>query len=75
MTLRTNNLVDSPEIEAKALDSIKKAKMPVSIEYVSKETGLAWHQARGLLFRLAAERKIAMLNTTKSWVFFMEGSA
>ena len=67
--IKSRNLVDTPEIEEKAMNAIKEAGMPVSIDYIAHNTGLAWHQARGLLFKLTAEGKVTMLNTTKSWVF------
>jgi len=66
----SRNMVDKPETESKALTSISDAGKPVSVDYVAHATGLAWHQARSLLFRLVAEGKISMLDTTKSWVFF-----
>lgn len=75
LTVRANNLVDSPEAEAKAIDAIKEACGPVTVEYVATKTGLAWHQARSLLFRLAAEHKVCMQRTTLNWIFFIkEGS-
>ena len=67
------NLVDLADTEAKAIGALKEAKIPTSIEDVANKTGLAWHQARSLLFRLAAEKKVCMLNTTKGWVFFLNG--
>lgn len=69
--LLKTNVVDSLEMENKAIEALREAKMPASIEYVARKTGLAWHQARSLLFRLAAEDKVSMLNTTKSWVFML----
>lgn len=66
------NLIDKPEIESIALAAIRKAGKPVSINYIVHETGLAWHQARALLFKLTAEGKLSMQNTTKSWIFYIK---
>jgi predicted ArsR family transcriptional regulator len=63
------SLIDKSETEKMALAAIKKAGKPVSANYIAHATGLAWHQARALLFKLTAEGKLRMLNTTNSWVF------
>ncbi len=67
------NQIDTPEVEKHALRVVQDAKMPVSIDYVAQNIGFAWHQTRSLLFRLVAEGKLGMQNTTKSWIFFPQG--
>lgn len=63
------SLVDNPEIERKAIEIIKKAGIPCSIQYVAYHLGLPWHTTRAILFRLMAEGKVKGMNTTKSWIF------
>ncbi len=69
---RKNAKVGSPELDAATLKVLKEAGMPVSIQHVAKLTKVAWHQARSQLFKLAMERKIKGINTTKSWIFTMD---
>ncbi|MEM2370757.1 MAG: FaeA/PapI family transcriptional regulator [Candidatus Bathyarchaeia archaeon] len=57
------------ERKSKVLEIIEKAGKPVSIEYVAYHLGVSWHVARALLLELAAEGKIKMIDTTKSFVF------
>jgi hypothetical protein len=75
VNLLSRNIVDKPETAERALAAIAEAGKPVSVDYVAHSTGLAWHQARALLFRLVAEDKLSMLDTTKSWVFFLRDGA
>lgn len=69
---RKNAKVGSPELDAATLKVLKEAGMPVSIQYVANRTKVAWHQARSQLFKLAMERKIKGINTTKSWIFTVD---
>ena len=65
-------MIDAPEIVSKAMRAIRDAGMPVSIDYVAHNTGLAWHQARALLFKMALDGKVSMLTTTKGHVFSLK---
>ena len=66
---RKNAKVGSPELDATTLEVMRKAEMPVSIQYVADHVDIAWHQARSQLFKLAMEGKIKGIDTTKSWIF------
>ncbi len=66
---RRNAKVGSPELEDATIDVMRKAAMPVSMQYIADRVDVAWHQARSQLFLLALEGKIIAVNTTKSWVF------
>jgi len=61
--------VGSPKLDNATLEVIREADMPVSVQYVADRVDIAWHQARAQLFKLAMERKITAVNTTKSWIF------
>ncbi len=61
--------IDDPEVEACTLRAIKDADKPVSVEYIANALGIAWHQARVLVFKLTAEKQIEMLETTNGWLF------
>ncbi|GAI10115.1 unnamed protein product [marine sediment metagenome] len=63
--------VGSPKLDKETLEVIRKAEMPVSIQYVANHVNVAWHQARSQLFKLAMEGKIKAVDTTKSWVFYL----
>jgi len=71
--LRGRSLVGDPEVEAKVLEVIRKAGIPVSIDYVAHQIGVSWHTARSILLKLAAEGKVKAINTTKSFVFALPG--
>ncbi len=68
----TVSTIDAPETISKALRSIRDAGMPVSIEHVARSTGMAWHQARALLFKMALDGRVTMVNTTKGYVFSLK---
>lgn len=53
----------------RALDIVKKAKRPVSIEFVAFHLKIPWHRAKGLLLELVARNELEMIDTTKSLVF------
>jgi len=66
-------LVGDPKVDLRVLAAMRKVGKPVSIDYIAHETGLSWHTARAVLFKLAAEGRIKVLETTKSWIFLVEG--
>lgn len=63
--------VGSPKLDNATLDVMRKAEMPVSVQYVADRVDVAWHQARAQLFKLAMEGKVKAVNTTKSWIFMI----
>ena len=64
-------LVGSPEVEAKALELIREAGMPVSIDYVARSLGVSWQTARTILLYLVIKGKLKMIDTTKGPVFIL----
>jgi len=69
-------LVGNPEVEARALELIREAGMPVSIDYVARRLGVSWQTARGILLYLTIKGKLKIMDTTKGPVFALieEGS-
>lgn len=57
------------ELKEKALEIVGRAGKPVSIDYVAYHLKTTWHTARSLLMELAAEGRIEMIETTKSFIF------
>jgi predicted transcriptional regulator len=53
----------------RALEIVEKSDKPVSIDYVAYHLGVSWHVARALLLELAAQGRVKMIDTTKSYVF------
>lgn len=70
--LREDSLVGKEEIEKKVIELIGKTKIPVSVSYVARNLKIPWSSARALLFKLVAEGRLRMMNTTKSWVFYVK---
>jgi len=62
-------LVGNPEVETHALEVVREAGVPVSIDYVAHHLGVSWHTARSILLRLAVKGKLKMIDTTKGPVF------
>ena len=65
-------LVGSPEVERKALEHIREAGMPVSVDYVARSLGVSWQTARTILLYLVIKGKLKMMDTTKGPVFIIE---
>jgi predicted ArsR family transcriptional regulator len=53
----------------RALELVKKAGKPVSIDYVAYHLGVSWHTARTYLFELVAQGKLKAIVTTRGYVF------
>jgi hypothetical protein len=66
-----NSVVENLSKEERVLEIIAKAGMPVSVDYVAFHLKTSWPQARALLFKLASQRKIKAVKTTKSWIFML----
>jgi len=62
--------LDRAELMEKALELIRATGKPVSIDYVAYHLGISWHVARSLLFELAAQGKLRMMDTTKGYIFY-----
>jgi len=67
--VEVKNQIDSPEMEQRALEALDKAGKAVTVEFIATATGLAWHQARSLLFKLVAQKRCGMIMTTRGWIF------
>ena len=61
--------VKNNEFRSKALQIVKHAGKPVSVNYVAKELGVNWQTARTILLLLVSEGKVKLVDTMKSWVF------
>ena len=70
--LKNKSYVGKKDLEKKIIQVIEEAGMPVSIQYVAYHVKVSWHTVRAILLKLAAEGKIKAMNTTKSWIFFIE---
>lgn len=60
---------DTPKLENEVVEILKKAEIPVSIDYVSHHTHVGWDTARAVLLSLALQGRIKSQKTTKSYVF------
>ena len=76
--LKNKSYVGKKDLEEKIVKIIEEAGMPVSIQYVTWhlendfDCKVSWHTVRAILWKLASEGKIKAMNTTKSWIFFIE---
>jgi len=66
--LRKVSLVD--ELKPKALEILKRSKLPLGVGDVAKELDVSWSTARQILTELELEGKVSSLKTSKSKVYF-----
>ena len=61
--------VGNPELEARVIKLVKRAGMPISIEYIAHNLDVSWATARAILLELALNDRIVAEKTSKSWIF------
>lgn len=63
--------IGNSKIEKKIYEVIRRAVVPVNIQYVAKFSGLYWGTARVVLLDMVAKGKICMQETTKTPIFWV----
>ena len=66
------SLVKNEEIVEKVYELVKNAGKPIDAGTVARKLKINWQTARTILLLLVAEGKVKMIDTTKSWIFFIE---
>jgi len=64
----------SKDIGKRVLETVGKASMPVSVEYIAQRVNVGWGTALRYALELVAAGKIKGMKTTKSWVFWIQNS-
>lgn len=69
--LRRASLVN--ELKPKALEILKRSKLPLGVGDVAKGLGISWSTARQILTELELEGRVSSLKTSKSKIYFPKG--
>ena len=66
--------VGDPEFQARVVELLQNATMPVSVDYIAHNLSVSWTTARAILFELSMKDRIKAQKTSKSWIFWMPES-
>jgi len=66
-------LFGNKKTEEQIIKIMTVTQIPCDIEYVAKNVHMAWGTARSILLSLVIKGKIKCQNTTKGWIFWVEG--
>lgn len=67
--------VGEPKLQARVVEIVRDAGMPVSVDYVGYNAGVSWTTARAILFELILQGRVLAQKTSKSWIFHTRTSS